>query len=293
MKPRQSNQPLVLDTQIIEIDKQLKNIQNQKKEINRIISRELKDRKFRWQEVKDRGSFLNMKELANRAEDYQIKKIRETLGNSIQEVRNFNQSLASFRYSNNAISNRVKIANAQNETKFTHKNRGDNELASSKNISTKSEISFQDPLKEKIEQLSGSGNNKLETCYNKQVPSRASKSILNRSVKSSYKSLDKIHTVSDFAVNQGISRLNISDNPNHRVLKNSNDTDFKSFFEKPERRISDKPQSYSNIQRLDQSVSSQANTSAPSNFIKKYSVLQSKLPGVFKSEFLRKSCGFN
>lgn len=278
LKPRERSQPSLLDNQITEIDKQLKNIQNQKKEINRIISRELKDRKYRWQEVKDRASFLNMKDLVNKAEDHQMKKIRETLGNSIQEVRNFNQSLSDFRYSNNSISDRIKIANAQNDVKFKRNSRGDNEVTSfSKNICT------EDSFDEKIEP--GNINFKSKT---QPILSRASKSILNRNLQLNHRSLEKVNSDSEPTTAQDFSRLSISENPYYSILQKNND-EFKSPFEN---KMTVKPESFKNIQRLDHSVSSQAN-SVPSNFIKKYPVLQNMLPEVFKSEFMKKSCCFD
>lgn len=244
LKAQASSQSSPVDTQLSEIEKQLKSIQNQKKEITKIISKDLRERKSRWPEVKDRGSFFNMRELVHKAEDKQTKRIRDSLASSIQEVRNFGDSLSN------------GMVGSQNKR---HGYRGDNE----KNPG----VLLKDALVEKP---------------------AITKSILNRTMKPSFKSPEKVND-SGLELTRDFSRMGIMEDQDYSVLQKKNEAALKSIFEDQETKMIGQPQSFKNIHRPDQDVSSQANSS----LVKKYPVLQNMLPEVFKSEFMKKSCCFD
>ena len=258
------------DPQLTEIEKQIKEIQSHKRELNQMIFKELRDAKSGWHELQNRTSFPNIRSVENQNNSH-MQKLYETLGKTTQQVETLNRSFSEFH----------DIKHNQADNAYAH-DRGDNnkvtELENYTNMLKSSSIVDQ-AQKNEMQNYQNSDNT-LENSFcnisienNNEQPSYNLKIETSKEVLKTYPGFEKINKLST-----GISTF---PNPSN---------DFKT--------VCNNFQCHANPSTSFQieehySISNQACTTTPTNYLNKYSTLNRVIPEIYKSEYLKKSCGFD
>jgi hypothetical protein len=293
------------DLQLLEIDKQLKNIQTQKKAINQLIFKDLKTIKYNWQDVRDKAKMRNMS--SNNVSH--VKKLCETLDKTSQQVDSLYRSFTEFDKTKNNRFGNVNLFSTVDNTFEVEFDKGDNnQLTPWKNYNKALQVSSSNVANNKLKHYVKDKANNIKESNNNEITQN---SLVNYS--SNFENIERIQNAKNSQEMENMysnpkntfTRLGNLNDPSSsydkifmdntkELLKKENDAQSSTSL------LSDKekcPRTFNS--EINQStkkicnVSSQNDTTATTNFMNKYPTLRSIFPKVFNSKYLRKSCGFD
>ncbi|XP_008209919.1 uncharacterized protein LOC103316672 [Nasonia vitripennis] len=285
---RQESSATSKSSQWSDVEKQLKSIRSHKKQINQLITKELRDTKISWQEITSNKSFANVRNKLNQSQDSHVEKLCESLEKSTQEVENFYRSFTGLDSLKNDHAS--KIVEQHENAKFAYERGDNNEIISLENYAET-----------------------MDTCYigdnaPKEFPGEngitLKKSIFsttnagkNSSINETYSSPTKSMYSDIESTANRFADLNISANlcrntkTNNNETINCNEEDTNSFNES--RKYSRAGGWTNTLTKQNCDSSCQIGTSIPANFVRKLPTDNHAIPQLCKSEYLRKSCGLN
>ncbi|KAJ8680365.1 hypothetical protein QAD02_016152 [Eretmocerus hayati] len=133
LNPRKSSREIIKDPQLLEIEMQLKNIQSQKRKVNQLIYRELRDTKSSWRDLSSKTSLFDVRNLMDRSEDEHIKNLCRAMEKTTQQVANLHRSYTDFDNLKNGVADELKKDDKNNDQFNFSYGRGDsNEISHSK-----------------------------------------------------------------------------------------------------------------------------------------------------------------
>lgn len=274
-----------------DIEKQLKSIRSQKKQINQLITKELRDTKISWQEITSNKSFANVRNKLNQSQDSHVEKLCESLEKSTQEVENFYRSFTGLDSSKNDQAS--TFLEQHDNAKFAYERGDNNEIISLENCAEMMDTCYADDNASKeLKKVPGNvdGISKKSIFGMTNAGQNSSDSAMCDSpMKSMYSDIES-------AANR-FAGLNISTNLRKNASTNNDGTiDFNEDNNKSLNKSRTSPItgcSTDTFTNKNCDSSCQIGTSVSDNFTRKLRTDNYALPQLYKSEYLRKSCGFN
>ncbi|XP_011495059.1 PREDICTED: mediator of RNA polymerase II transcription subunit 2-like [Ceratosolen solmsi marchali] len=283
------------DLQLLDIEKQLKNIQSQKQAINKLIYKDLKTIKYNWQDVKNKANLKN-KSYSNFS---YVKKLCDTLDKTSLQVDSLCRSFTEFDQSNiNRFDSLNAISKANNTFELTYDKGDSSNITQNKNYNEPLHIFSNNIENNEMKQYVKDSYSNLKVIKDNEI-------IKNRlvnyasNIKNKYN--EQMEKMSSNPENKIKMVVNINDCPS--IQDNNATNNSKQLLNGPnnEGQLSNKDK----CMRTDNSeclqpikkicnASNQADTATTANFMNKYPVyIHSILPKIFNSKYLRKSCGFD